>query len=263
MKNKIFILLLLIFSISLYSENLFNQPLRIEPASVFTKIRIDAKGDQKSTKDNSETTKSLGIEGELSFLKLISIKAAGGRSIYENKGSSSVQYNTPGMFGLKIGKDFGSSSGAFAIGAGLKVFDKPSKRPELKRNDTANSFYLVRPNLSMGFRFRDFEAHTEFQFQTETSSKFKEGSRDEFKRHYQAGLSLSQGFLGIFRVYLETEYRVPYNKKIDTNALSWNFYPGISIAPYKGGLISISGMIPVMRKEYAEKGILISFMHFF
>ena len=252
-----------IFTFSIFSESNFNHPLWIEPASVYTKVRIDGEGYKKVQSSTWETKNTGRIEGEFAFNNLFSIKASGGQFAETVKGSRTHVARERWMLGMKFGKEFGSSSSAFAIGAGVKLLDRPAYQKESERAGVSQSFYLVRPNISMGLRFGNFEAHTEFRFQTETNSSFREGPLDEFKRHYQAGLGVSYGFLNIFRAYLETEYRHPYHKKHDADTLQWYFHPGIGILPYKGGLIAISATIPTMKKEYSERGGQLSFMHFF
>lgn len=264
MNVKLYIIILIIgFFQILAAESLFNHPMRIEPASVYRKIRFDATATENREDNYYRRHRSGRLEGEFNF-KSFAIKAAGGGSVLERSGASTLNRVDRFMLGLKYGQEYGSKGGAFAWGLGIKGFSRYRRDDTYKKEDIENNLSLIRPNLSLGLRLLQFELQAEAHYQTETNSKFREEPLQQFRRHYQGGLSLSYGFSDKFRLFLESEYREPYHKKDDTKTRFWNIYPGFTYKLYEDGRIGLSYQISMMKEKYNDdRGLRFSYFHFF
>ncbi|MBP7281699.1 MAG: hypothetical protein KBA66_08995 [Leptospiraceae bacterium] len=264
MKNKNFIALcLLALTISIYGneKSSFAIPLRIEPAAVYTKIRIDGQGVEKREDNIYEREKQGSIEGEFKFFEYFSVKAGTTKTQWEKSDSATLTQQSRLNVGLKFASEHKFSSGAFVWGGGVRGFDKQS--PKYAREGVAPELYLIRPNLNLGLKLGDFEAIIDLQMQSETNKAFKENQQEQFRRYYQGGLALSYGLTENFRLFAETECRKPYNSSIDVNSKFWNVYPGFSYQIYKGGFISASLQFPVIEERLMDRGARISYFHVF
>lgn len=264
MKNKnILALVLLAATFNLYGndKSSFAIPLRVEPAAVYTKIRIDGQGEEDREKNIYERQLQGSIEGEFKFFEYFSIKAGTTKTRWEKSDAATLTQQGRLNLGLKFASEHKFSAGAFVWGGGVRWFDRQSKK--FAREGVAPDLYLIRPNLNLGLKLWDFEVILDFQLQSETNRAFKENSQEQFRRYYQAGLALSYGLTENFRLFAETEYRKPYNSQIDTNSKFWNVYPGFSYQIYKGGFISASLQFPVMEERLMDRGARISYFHVF
>ncbi|MEM7181015.1 MAG: hypothetical protein AAF518_08885 [Spirochaetota bacterium] len=267
MRDKIamiaFFILLVVSSSLLAKESFFNHPLRIEPASVYTKIRVDANARENREDNYYERHRGGTLEGEFSFYNF-AIKGSAGKSRLERSGTSTLDMYDRFMVGLKYGREYGSTTGAFAWGLGLKGFSRIRNFQEYKKDTQEQNLYLIRPNLSLGLRLLQFELQAEAHVQTETNSSFRENTLQQFRRHYQGGVAISYGFGENFRLFAESEYREPYTKKVDTKTRFWNIYPGFSYQIYSGGRLAFSYQISMMKEKWNDdRGGRISYFHFF
>ncbi|MCB1177875.1 MAG: hypothetical protein KDK36_09880 [Leptospiraceae bacterium] len=263
--TKLILFSLLLFSIfnnPLLSEATFEHPLRTQPVAVYSKIRVDAGASENRQLETYERDANVSIEGEFKFLKFFSVKAGGGRTRYETTDAKTTQVWDRPYLGGKFGMIMGGDAFRFGFGGGVNVFNKQiGAHP---RNEVAPDLYLVRPSLSMGMGIGTFEAILEGTMQTETNTAFKEGPKEEFKRNYEAALSLSLGIFDWMRLFAETRYYLPYDKKIDNLIQGWYVYPGISFNIYEMGRLSASFQFPVSKQDYlVERGVKISYFHFF
>lgn len=264
MKDKIkyIILLSTIFSvISLYAESSdFGHPLRIEPAGIYNKIKVDGTYTDRRTEKTFEKDRNLSLEGELIFLDRFSIKGGGGATKYNSTNSNPIVQNDRIHLGLKYANESGGKL-RFVWGGGVRVFNK--QIGEHPRFDVAPDLYLVRPNLSLGLGLGIFEFQADLSMQSETNTKFREVDNRDFRRFYQAGGLVSVN-LGDLRLLLESEYRVPYDKQVDSRSRFWNAYPGISYKIFDKSMITLSGQFPI-NGEVGEqgRGFRFSFFQFF
>ncbi len=264
MKNKLIVGFgLLAFTLGIYADekSSFAVPLRVEPAAVYTKIRIDGQVSENRESNVYEREKQGNIEGELKFLQNFSVKVGTTKSQWEKSGSKTLTQLDRLYAGLKFAKEHQLSFGSIVWGGGVKWFDQQSKK--YARDGQAPELYLIRPNLNFGLKLGAFEAIIDLQFQSETNRAFKENSKEEFRRYYQSGLALSYGLTENFRLFAETEYRRPYNQTVDVHTKFWNVYPGVSYQVYSGGFLSASLQIPVIPERQMDRGIRISYFHVF
>ncbi len=264
MKNKLIVGFgLLAFTLGIYADekSSFAVPLRVEPAAVYTKIRIDGQVSENRESNVYEREKQGNIEGELKFLQNFSVKVGTTKSQWEKSGSKTLTQLDRLYAGLKFAKEHQLSFGSIVWGGGVKWFDQQSKK--YARDGQAPELYLIRPNANFGLKVGGFEAIVDLQFQSETNRAFQENSKEEFRRHYQAGLALSYGITENFRLFAETEYRKPYNPTVDVHTKFWNVYPGFSYQVYNGGFLSASLQIPVIPERQMDRGIRISYFHIF
>ena len=264
MKNKVISVFgLLAFTIGIYADDKssFAIPLRVEPAAVYTKIRIDGQAAENREANVYEREKQGNIEGELKFLQYFSVKVGTTKSQWEKSGSKTLTQMDRLYAGLKFAKEHQLSFGSIVWGGGVKWFDQQSKK--YARDGQAPELYLLRPNLNFGLKLGAFEAIVDLQFQTETNRAFKENPKEEFRRYYQSGLALSYGLTENFRIFAETEYRKPYNPTVDVHTKFWNVYPGVSYQIYNGGFLSASLQFPVIPERQMDRGMRISYFHIF
>ncbi len=262
MKNNILIILVIFISLNLFSEDSkFAIPQRVEPVGVYTKIRIDAGGSEKRDVNYYEREKQAYIEGELKFLNYFSVKFGTTKTQWEKSGAKTLTELDRFNIGLKFAREHATSFGAFAWGFGTRLIDK--QNPKFKRDDVAPDLYILRTHLNMGLKFDAFEVIANFQFQSESNRQFKEEPSQEFRRNYLGSLALSYGFTENFRGFLETEYRAPYNPKVDLNIRSWNLYPGISYQIYTGGFLGFSLQFPMLQERTFDRGLRLSYYHVF
>ena len=250
MKNKVISVFgLLAFTIGIYADDKssFAVPLRVEPAAVYTKIRIDGQAAENREANVYEREKQGNIEGELKFLQYFSVKVGTTKSQWEKSGSKTLTQMDRLYAGLKFAKEHQLSFGSIVWGGGVKWFDQQSKK--YARDGQAPELYLLRPNLNFGLKLGAFEAIVDLQFQTETNRAFKENPKEEFRRYYQSGLALSYGLTENFRIFAETKF--------------WNVYPGVSYQIYNGGFLSASLQFPVIPERQMDRGMRISYFHIF
>ncbi len=266
MKDKFIIFIILIFITKFLSpvsadSSQFGHPLRIEPAGIYNKLRLDGTYTQRRTDKTFEKDKSASVEGEIIFLDNFSLKVNGGATRYESVGEKTISQNDRWNTTLKFASESGGSNLRFVWGGGVRLYDK--QKTQNPRYEINPDLYIVRPNLSFGVGVGIFEFQADLSMQSETNSKFREVNNQDFRRSYQAGGLVSVS-LGNLRLLAETEYRVPYDKKIDTLSRYWNFYPGISYKIFDQTMISLSGQIPV-NGESSElgKGFRFSLFQFF
>lgn len=244
MRDKIYFILIFLFSVSFLkaTENSsFGHPLRIEPAGIYNKIRLDGNYTERKNGTILERDKNGSIEGEFIFLNNFAFKVAGGATKYDTTDAKSITQNDRWNAALKYANETGGKL-RFVWGGGVRVFNK--QIGESVRYDVSPDLYLVRPNLSVGLGFGIFEFQADLSMQSETNMKFREQNNQEFRRFYQAGGLVSVN-LGDLRLLLETEVREPYNKTQDVRSRYWNAYPGISYKIFEQTMVSISGQFPV------------------
>ncbi|WP_411824273.1 hypothetical protein [Leptospira sp. 'Mane'] len=241
----------------------FAHPIQIEPVAIYTKVRVNAIYWDKKFQSVYEQNKNINIEGEYAFTKSLSVTSSIGRN--ENVFTDSETEKTWDRWnaGLKYGKIWDTGSSQWLFGAGLRLYDR-KRNSELRERENPE-LYLVRPNIGVGFKKGAFEIMTEFRFQTETNSRFKESNLQEFRRYYQIGIAPSFAVSQSLRVFTELEYREPFAKDIDTKTRFFNFYPGVSYATEKAGTFSLSFLLPVLAKNEnaIDRGIRFSYIYFF
>jgi hypothetical protein len=263
MKNKSTVIVILVFllgSFEGFSQD-FTYPLRVEPAVTYNKVRVDASDSEYKTKKQYRNTLGLGLEGEFKLGENFSILAIASPSREVN--TNTATKTTPGRFGFgfRYAKVFDLGFGSLALGGGLKLFSRENA-PVVKYKNENPDYYFIRPHISVGFLSGGFQAIAEFIFQSETNSSFREGQNDEFRRYKQAGLALSYKFDSGFGIILESQYREPYNRKVDTNTRFWYGYPGIF---YKSsiGTFGVSFQASLIHEREYDRGLKLSYIYLF
>ena len=119
MKNKVISVFgLLAFTIGIYADDKssFAVPLRVEPAAVYTKIRIDGQAAENREANVYEREKQGNIEGELKFLQYFSVKVGTTKSQWEKSGSKTLTQMDRLYAGLKFAKEHQLSFGSIVWG---------------------------------------------------------------------------------------------------------------------------------------------------
>ena len=271
MKGKLSFIIFLInfnFNFGLFAEvenskNNFSHPLRIQPVAVYTKVRIDGVANENRDGESYSRDRAIRVEGEYKIRKTISISSSMGRTIYERSKADAIRENDRFNLGMHYAKEVSLSFGTIVIGGGIQLFNASTNKAP--KRDTENpALYLVRPHISFGIKMGALEVQSELRFQTETNPALKEKFNEEFRRYFQGGLSISYGFTDSLRFFMETEYRQPYNKTVDTETKFWNAYPGISYRLGDKALISGSVLIPLAIEKYTQdRGVRLSLFYFF
>jgi hypothetical protein len=264
MKDKVKYIFLFIFIFSLFqlsAENSeFGHPLRIEPAGIYNKVKVDGTYTEKKADKIFEKDRNLSVEGELIFLDRFSIKGGGGATKYNSTNANPILQNDRFNLGLKYANESGGKI-RLVYGGGIRVYNK--QIGEHPRFEVAPDLYLVRPNLSLGVGIGIFEFQADLSMQSETNTKFREMENKDFRRFYQAGGLVSVN-LGDLRLLLESEYRIPYDKQIDSRSRFWNAYPGISYKIFDKSMVTLSGQIPINGEAGEQgRGFRFSFFQFF
>ncbi|MDX1961448.1 MAG: hypothetical protein SFU98_22965 [Leptospiraceae bacterium] len=262
-KNNLFLILVFfLINVKLFSESKFSHPLRTEPASVYSKIRVNLQATENRERNFYEREQNLGLEGEYKFGQYFSINGFLGGRNYEVSGSKSQRGMERYGFGLKFAREHGDSNFRFSYSGGLKGYSKQSMT--YSRSETSNDLFLVKPNIAFGLGIQKFELVLDASLQTETNSRFNEDDRQDFRRHYTYSASMSYGLGDSFRLFLESEYREPYNKKIDTKIRSMYVFPGFSYKIYDSGVLALSGQFQLLTENYSwDRGARLSYFHFF
>ena len=233
--------------------------LRIESPRVATSIRLD--GEVQEFNPNEDTDlkeKSLRLEGELRFFENFSLGIQAGIRREEIEGSDTRTYfERPGLSIRYI-----RPTGGLFWGGGLRLFNKHYSREAVEGEDP--TLYRIRPMLLLGLVLGELELAAEAHYQSQTNQKFKEDLDQEFRRHYQLGLSASFGLGKHWRIHTETEYRLPYDKNLDAESRFWNFYPGISYNFSGGSRINLYLSMPVLtRSRNLDRGAGLGiYLHF-
>jgi hypothetical protein len=259
----LFVLLTGYESISAQNGGAFAHPLQIEPVAVYNKLRVNGSYWDRRSQGTYEQNRNLQVEGEYIFINNFSVSSSIGRNNYQLTDSASETTWDRWNAGIKYGKVFDFGTSQFLIGGGIHIFDK-KRGSELRERENPD-YYLIRPNLGIGYSMGRFQIMTEFRFQTETNRAFKENSLEEFRRYYQFGIAPSFALTEKTRGFLELEYREPFDKNVDTRTRFFNLYPGVSYATENLGTFSISLQLALLsRGENAiDKGIRFSYFYFF
>lgn len=255
--------LMLLLPGQVFSENSqFLHPLRISAGGLYSKIHVNGSIDENSEPSLYERNRNLSLEGEWKVMDYLSIGGGGGRTKYESSGNAPITQTDRWFGAIKFARETGNQSNGTLIGAGVKVFDRMIGQSP--RYNAAPDLYIVRPNLAFGYRWNGLEILTELAIQSETNTSFREEPRQEFQRHYQAGLSLAYRISDNVNLYLEMEYREPYEKSITPWNRFWNVYPGFAWKPYGNGMISASFLVPIrMESTSWDHGLKLGYYHFF
>ncbi|MCE9501938.1 MAG: hypothetical protein K8R21_15770 [Leptospira sp.] len=269
MKDKLAFTLIILLSVpAIYSDgnttmSSFSHPLRIQPAAVYTKVRADAVADENRDGTSYSRDRAMRIEGEYKITGTISVNSSMGQTLFEKSKSEPIRENDRLNLGMRYAKEVPLPFGTIVFGGGLQLFNARSDKAP--KRDTENpTLYLVRPQASFGLRMGSFEIQSELRFQGETNPSLHEKYNEEFRRYFQGGLSLSYGLSESFRVFMETEYRHPYNRKVDTETRFWNAYPGFSYRITQKTIISASVLVPIALEKYSQdRGIRLSVFYFF
>lgn len=250
-------------SLRAQSNSKFAHPLQIEPVAIYNKLRLDASYWDNRDKNTYEQNKNVKLEGEYNFWNQFSVTSSIGRTNYKLTDSEPSNSYDRWNLGLKYGKIFDIGNSNLLVGGGIKLYDR--KRGTSLNERENPEYYLISPNLGLGFKTGNFEIMSEFKFQTESNRNFKEGTLEEFRRFYQIGIAPSYAISSQTRGFLEFEYREPYDKIVDTKTRYFNFYPGVSYNTENIGTFSLSLQVKLLSKEESsiDRGIKFSYFYFF
>lgn len=260
---KIFFLNLLLlwgYNTVLYAQNhpssAFRHPLQIQAPALYNKFRVQGNASDRSNDKEYIREQNLGIEGEWRFLENISLTLKSGYTDHRNTESASYKGQDRLGLGIKSAWEWED----LLVGVGILGFSRHPSAP--KTASIQPDFFQLRPYLGVGYKIGDFQMQSEFHFQTETNSQFRENFSEEFRRHYQLGLSLSYGLVDFLSAYLELETRIPYNSKIDTNTRYATAYPGVAFHSESWGRFAVSAGIPVMNERIVDRSVRIQYFYF-
>lgn len=256
MKNRYFLAaVLFLCSTSLFSESRFQHPVMIHAGDIYRKIKFDYDHREQRDLDVFEMRRSLAAEIEYSFLNYFSCSLRGGY-YYRDKTDTERQSNPERILvGLK-GSYFFIEKKVLA-GGFLNIHSSQSKIPPQEGENS--ELFHIEGGASLGFIRGDFQFLSNFIFQTESNSQFKEKYGQQFRRHYQVDLGVAYMRFSPLLLHLESSYREPYSKKIDTNTRFWYLYPGVSSSVGGYGIISVAMQISVLNKK-REKAGRVSFL---
>ena len=258
LKKIIFFIFSLLYSIpSLIAEDNFRHPLVVESGDLYRFVRMDYSHTEEKTPDLYERTRSLNLSAEYSFYKYFALTARTGNSMYEKTDSATIRRNERMSAGVKIAHIWKDK---FLTGFYIKGYGTNKTVPQ-RAGENLNLF-LIESGFSFGYKFKGFEILANLFIQSETNYILKEEFGQQFRRFYQAEVSVSRNMTKQLSLFLETSYRFPYNKEIDHDSLFWYFYPGISIKS-SYGTMGISPQIPVSSIGKQERGGKISYFYFF
>jgi hypothetical protein len=265
MKNK-FISFLIYFILTLVSiqsqEPSFTYPLRIESGALYNMIRFNASMNENKESNYYLKNRNANIEGEVKFLNLVSIQIGTGFTRINETKMNVINFYDRTNIGIKISKEFGSLENKFLVGLGIKGYDKIHSKINYYQNDP--NLYLINSSLFFGYKFKNFEILTNLSLLSETNSKFKENQNQEFERYYLAGISLSYKISENTRIFAETEYREPYERKITSYYRFWNVYPGVSYNIFNNNQINFSILIPIRGdKNNFDHGFKLGYYFYF
>jgi hypothetical protein len=265
MINKFIVIFFILFlgTLSIYSESSgFSHPLIVEPVGIYNKVRLDGQASDNRESNIYEREIKGSFEGEYKLGNYFSIKGNAGVKKFDSSKSASISNSDRYSLAVKFASEHGNSDFRFSWGATLRGYSM--FKGQYPKSESSGDLYLIRPSLSFGIGIQKLEIISELSVQSETNSSFKEGPRQEFKRNYLAGLSFSYPLGDKWIFFLETEYKEPYEKKIDLKIRSWNSYPGLSYKLYSSGILSVSVQVPIQSDSYNwDRGMKISYFHFF
>lgn len=228
MTNRHLILGLILFfaSASLLIAVDFEDPLLVEPVTAENRILVSVSSFEKTEEDRYSRLGSAKLLGEYAFNPMFSVGLSGGGLKEWRDGAETLTLTDRyGIFG-RFFYQWKKEQNIFGFSAGLKVFSPLYNSPV--RDNFNPEYSLIRPHVGFSYAFGNFQIISELRFESQTNSRFKENNLDdEFHRHYQFGLSASYGINDKLRVFLETEYREPYNKDYDTERF-WYAGPGFA-----------------------------------
>lgn len=253
-----FIILILCFSYnSIYSQNSFNHPLMINSGDLYRYININYYQIENKTPDVYERDRSINLAGEYRLLNNFAITASSGRTKYEKTDTEPIQKSNRFQLGLKVAHKWKNNllTGAFA------KYYKSDRGAVHRQNENPDLFFLE-AGLSFGYKIKKFEFISNILINSESNAKFKEKFGENFHRHYQFEFSISRKIIKSGILFIETSYREPYNKIIDTNTRFWYLYPGVTY-DISFGRLGISLQTPVLVGGLQDRGGKLTYMYFF
>lgn len=225
------------------TSNKFAHPLQVEPVSLFNKVRGNFTYWDKENPTSFERNRNLSVEGEMKLGNQFSFLATTGRNEYKITDSATqIGFDRIG-FGVKYAKEFQWLDGDWIFGAGLRVFDRQRTNPISERENP--DFYQIRPSVGLAYKSGDIQVQSELRFQSETTLNGRESGLQQFRRYYQFSIAPSIGLSEMSRLFVELEYREPYNATVDTKTRFFHLSPGFSFTTSLG-VFGISYSIPVI-----------------
>lgn len=234
----------------------FRHPLQIQAVGLYNKVNVQANAADLRGENEYTREQNARLEGEWRAFENVSFLAnAGYTNLEQNVGGS---YKGQDRFGLGIKSAWESENWVF--GAGVLGFSRNPSQPKFENVNP--DFYILRPYLGAGYKWGNFQIQGELHVQTETNSDFKEKFNEEFRRHYQAGVSFSYGFGDFVNAFLEVETRVPYDREIDRDSRYASVYPGISIPTEDFGTFAISAGFPIINDRVYDRSVRLQYFYF-
>ncbi len=244
------------------SSEAFAHPLQVEPVSLFNKVRGNFTYWDKNNPTSFERNRNLSLEGEMKLGNQISFVGSVGRNEYKITDSATqIGFDRLGV-GVKYAKEFQWLDGDWVFGAALRVFDK-QRTTALNDRETPD-FFQVRPSIGLAYKSGIFQVQSELRLQSETNQNGRESGLQQFRRYYQVGIAPSVGLSELTRLFVELEYREPYNAKIDTKTRFFHLSPGFSFKT-NYGVFAISYSIPVIppSDNMVDQALRVSYFYLF
>jgi hypothetical protein len=234
----------------------FRHPLQIQATGLYSKIQVQGNAGDRRDKDDYIRNQNGHIEGEWKAFENLGFSLNTGYTNFQRTDSGSFKGRDRIGFGIKSAWEFDN----WLLGGGVLGFSPNSQQPKTETNNP--DFFVVRPYLGLGYKIGDFQVQGELHFQTETNDAFRERFNEEFRRHYQAGVSFSYGILESLNLFLEMETRVPYNLEIDTDTRYASVYPGVSFETQDYGTFAVSAGFPIINDRLYDRSVRLQYFYF-
>ena len=260
MKNRNFSLLLLLIATTLSAEDynsIFTTPLNMHPGALNRQFRVDFFQIENKTDKVFELKRTLKVSGEYRFANNFAVTSAAGRTDRTKTDTERQRYFERFQLGLKTAALHRKQT--LLTGYYINFHSAQLERAQLENESP--EFFLFETGFSLGYAFPELQIITNFIFQTESNLILKERFGQQFRRFYQFEIGVNGNITEKIKIYIESAYREPYSKKIDTHTRSWHLFPGISLDTTYG-TFALSIRVPVTGQVMNRGGQLTFYKYF-
>lgn len=234
----------------------FRHPLQIQAVGLYNKVQFQANAAERRADENYLRNQNLGLEGEWKAFENVSFTG--------NIGYTNLQQTEAGSYKgrdrIGLGAKSAWESENWIMGAGILGFAPNPSQP--KTENVNPDFYILRPYIGAGYKWGSFQIQAELHVQTETNTSFRERFNEEFRRHYQGGISASYGVMENLDLFLEMETRIPYDPEIDRASRYASLFPGVSIPTEEYGTFALSAGFPLIEDRIYDRSVRFQYFYF-
>jgi hypothetical protein len=233
----------------------WKHPIQMQSGALYTKLGASVQAEDRRNQDDYIRSGGIFVESEIRFWENLSFLVETGYRRRERTDTGRIQGMDRVGLGIKSAWEWESAY----FGMGILGYSRDTSSPKTEENNP--QLYLLRPFVSAGYRFQEFQIQGQLSFQSETNSRFRESFSEEFRRYYQVNLTASHD-LGLgFDAFLEWEARLPYDREIDRESRNLAVFPGLAWTANSAGRFAISAGFPLWKDRIFDRSLQLQYLY--